>query len=53
MITRKEFKDITGEYPEDVLGSDWQDFIAEWNEETEMIPFNQLNADLEDYLTDI
>ena len=32
-MTREEFKDITGEWPEDILGNDWENEISELTEE--------------------
>ena len=32
-ITRKEFFDKTGEYPEDVIGQDWENEVEEWLED--------------------
>ena len=30
MITKKQFKDLTGQDPQDVLGTDWKDYIEEY-----------------------
>lgn len=31
-MTRKQFKKATGEWPEDVLGEDWENILDEWAE---------------------
>ena len=34
-MNRDEFKKITGEYPEDILGQDWENEIDEYLEDSE------------------
>ena len=34
-MTKKEFISLTGEEPIDVLGGDWRNDMAEWDEEDE------------------
>lgn len=34
-MTRKEFIDLTGEDPEDVLGADWENLVDDYCEELE------------------
>ena len=34
-MNREQFKDLTGEYPEDVLGADWENLIGEYLEDSE------------------
>ena len=34
-MTREEFYNLTGEYPEDVLGNDWENLIEEYLEDIE------------------
>ena len=34
-MTREQFKKLTGEYPEDVLGQDWENLIEEYLEDSE------------------
>ena len=31
-MTKKEFKELTGEDPEDVMGNDWKNDIVDFNE---------------------
>ena len=31
-MTREEFYEITGEYPEDVIGQDWENEVEQWLE---------------------
>ena len=31
-MTQKEFIELTGEYPEDMFGADWENIIEEINE---------------------
>jgi len=38
-MTRQEFYDIVGEYPEDVIGNDWE------NEVEEFLEVNGFNSD--------
>ena len=32
-MNREMFKELTGENPEDVMGNDWSNQMAEWDEE--------------------
>lgn len=32
---REKFFDMCGEYPEDMFGADWENYIDEWLEEQE------------------
>lgn len=36
-MTRKKFFDMAGEYPEDVIGEDWENEIEEWLEDSENV----------------
>jgi len=36
-VTKKDFIELTGENPEDVLGNDWENTVEEYLEENELL----------------
>ena len=34
-MTREQFKKLTGEFPEDILGADWENEIEDYLEDSE------------------
>ena len=44
-ITKDEFRELTGEDPEDVLGNDWENEVEEFDEEFGLVKINKKVGD--------